>query len=76
MRPTYDEVQSAIGIILRDEEKYETTLNYAVNYCKAAARMTPEGLRLQCLYILGNIAGWRHPQAKEVKAILNRYSKP
>lgn len=66
----------AIAVVLSDEEHYETTLNYAVNYCKAAKGMNTEALRIQCLYIVNNLGSWRHPQAKEVRRILNAFSKP
>ena len=62
--------QEAIKIILDDKAKYSTSLNYAVNYCKAALEMTGHELDVQCLYILNNITSWRHPQAKEVRATL------
>lgn len=69
------QVQDAIGVILSDKAKYSTQLNYAVNYCKAALCMQGEELRVQCLYILGNISSWRHPQAKEVRKTLKEFSK-
>jgi hypothetical protein len=67
--------QDAIAVILSDVEHYGTTLNYAVNYCKAACGMTGEELRVQCLYILSNLSQWRHPKAKEVRAALKATSK-
>ena len=70
-----EKVLQAIEIILSDEKHYSTSLNYAVNYCKAAMTMTKEELKVQCLYILGNITGWRHPDAKAVRQILKDYSK-
>lgn len=62
--------QEAIDVILSDKKSYSGSLNYAVNYCKAAKFMTGEELRVQILYILNNITHWRHPQAKEVRAVL------
>ncbi|MBU2685854.1 MAG: hypothetical protein KKF27_21645 [Gammaproteobacteria bacterium] len=62
--------QEAIDIILSDKEHYDTSLNYAVNYCKAALDMTGHKLDVQILYILNNIQKWRHPLAKEVRAAL------
>lgn len=68
-------VHEAIGVILSDKAKYTTSLNYAVNYCRAAMYMQGEELRVQCLYILNNITSWRHPQAKEVRAVLKKCGK-
>ena len=75
-RPSAETVQAAIDKILSDTEHYETSLNWAVNYCRAAKGLTGEALRVQCLYIVGNIGSWRHPDAAEVRAILRSYSKP
>ena len=69
------QVHDAISVILSDRAKYDTQLNWAVNYCKAALCMTGEELRVQCLYILGNISSWRHPEAKNVRKILKDFSK-
>lgn len=68
-------VQTAIDIILSDKVKYNSSLNYAVNYCRAAKNMTGEGLRVQCLYILCNITSWRHVDAKNVRTVLKNFSK-
>lgn len=75
-RPTAEQVHAAIAKILADTASYESSLNYAVNYCRYAGMMTGEMLRVQCLYILENIMSWRHADAKEVRAILRSYSKP
>ena len=63
-------VHDAIRIILSDRAAYSKSLNYAVGYCQAALSMQGDELRVQCLYILNNITGWRHPQAKEVRKVL------
>jgi predicted component of type VI protein secretion system len=68
-------VKEAIQVILGDRKSYETSLNYAVNYCLAAVYMHDHELAVQCLYILSNITHWRHPQAKEVRAVLKKFSK-
>jgi len=62
--------QEAIDVILSDQKNYKTSLNFAINYCRAAKRMTGEELDVQCLYILNNITRWRHPLAKEVRRAL------
>jgi hypothetical protein len=76
-KPTTQDVYDAINIILSDTAKYETSLNYAILYCKAVIGYKMEGklLEVQCLYILNNITGWRHPQAKEVRATLKSFAK-
>lgn len=72
---TDENVKQAIRQILADTESYRTSLNYAVNYCRAALSMEGEELRVQCLYILSNITHWRNVNAKEVRGILKAYSK-
>jgi hypothetical protein len=65
--------KEAILVVLSDKAKYTTTLNYAVNYCRAACTMEEdsEEFRVQVLYILANLSHWRHPRAKEVRKVLN-----
>jgi hypothetical protein len=70
-----NEVIAAIKIILSDETRYKTSLNYAVNYCKAALKQEGEDLRVQCVYILNNITHWRHPKASAIRSILKAYVK-
>lgn len=65
-------VTEAIRVILSDTKSYATSLNYAVSYCRAAIGMDGEELRVQLLYVLNNITHWRHPQAKEVRAVLKK----
>ena len=64
--------KDAIRIILDDTKAFDTSLNYAVDYCDAAMLMD-EGtveFQTQMLYILNNITHWRHPQGKAVRAKL------
>ena len=72
---TEDEVHFAIEKILDDRKSYNTSLNYAVNYCKAALGMSGHELAVQCLYILNNLSSWRHPDAKEVRTTLKAFAK-
>ena len=67
------EVKDAIKVILLDKDHYATSLNYAINYSNYALDMTGEELRVQCLYIIGNITHWRHPKAKEVRNIIRAF---
>ncbi len=69
------EVREAIQKILADKPAYAKSLNYAVEYCRAAQYMSGEELRVQCLYILGNITHWRHADAKEVRKVLKGFSR-
>jgi len=70
-----EDVKEAIREILLDKASYTRSLNYAVNYCRAALEMSGEELRTQCLYILNNIIGWRAPKAKEVRMVLKEFTK-
>lgn len=70
-------VKEAIRVLLSDKSSYTTSLNWAVNYCQAGLSMAEgsEELRVQCLYILNNIRGWRHPEAKAVRDALKKGAK-
>lgn len=52
---------------------------YAVSYCDAlpdALRLYGEaGVKVQILYILNNLGGWRGERAREVKAALKGFAK-
>jgi len=72
-KPQDYEVTDAIRDILKDEKSYKTSLNYAVNYCRAALDMEGYELRVQCLYILNNISHWRNPEAKRIRDVLKAY---
>ena len=74
-RVTETQTHEAINIILSDTPKYTTSLNYAVNYSRAAQMMSGHELAVQCLYILSNITGWRHPSAKTVRETLKKFAK-
>ena len=69
------EVREAIRKILEDKKAYNTSLNYAVNYCAAALSQSGHELAVQCLYILNNISRWRNPEAKRVREVLKAFSK-
>lgn len=72
-KPQDHEVTDAIRDILEDTASYTKSLNWAVDYCRNALDMEGDNLRVQCLYILNNIAHWRHPKAKEIRLVLKRY---
>lgn len=51
------------------------SVRFAVNYAEAGLGMTdPESVRVQCLYILNNITGWRGDDAKAARAEFKRLS--
>ena len=75
VKVTDELVKGCIGVILSDEKAYNKSLNYAVNYCKAAMSMTGHDLAVQCLYILNNITHWRNPAAKSIKNVLRQFAK-
>jgi len=75
VKVTDELVKACICVILSDEKAYNKSLNYAVNYCKAAMSMTGHDLAVQCLYILNNITHWRNPAAKEIREVLKIYAK-
>ena len=56
------------------ENAKEPSLNWAVNYASYGTGL-PDGpeLRVQCIYVLGNISRWRGPVAKEVRTTLKAY---
>lgn len=69
-------VRDALRVIVNDTANHPTSLNYAVNYAKAGMHMTdPHELSVQCLYVLNNIAKWRHPAARDVREILRNFAK-
>ena len=70
---TEADVKRAIRTILADKRAWITSLNYAVDYCRAALGMKGEELRVQTLYILNNITHWKAPEGKEVRLILRAY---
>jgi hypothetical protein len=43
---------------------------YAITYARAGLGMTGDAARVQALYILSNLSGWRAPEAKAVRASL------
>ncbi len=52
-------------------------IEYAQTYAQAAIinEMTGNMLRVQVLYVLGNLGGWHGKEARETKAQLNRLVK-
>jgi len=73
-KPNLEDVKNAIKVILQDTKAYQTSLNWAVNYCRYALEISDEKeMQVQVLYILSNITSWRNEKAKEVRAVLKAY---
>ena len=75
LKPSEADVKLAIRRILADTKCWRTSLNYAIEYCKAVEGMTGEALHWQVLYILSNISYWRSPGSKEVRSTLKAFVK-
>ena len=65
---TFDD---ACKLILADPKADQ----YAKSYAHRGIGMEDDFRRVQALYILSNLARWRHPQAKEVRALLKDIGK-
>lgn len=64
----------ACRAVVRNADK--PALNYAVGYARAGLDMTEaEEIRVQSLYILNNISGWRGDEAKAARAIFKGVAK-
>lgn len=70
---TEDKVREALALIVKHRK--EKALNWAVNYAREGLAMSGEALRVQCLYVLGNITHWRGDVAKDVRQTLKEFTK-
>ena len=70
---TEADVKKALQVIV--DNRQQKSLNWAVNYAREGLLMTGEALRVQVLYILSNITGWRGVVAKEVRMTLKEFTK-
>lgn len=51
-------------------------IHYAASYARAGKDIhSPEGRKAQAFYILSNLNGWRGPEARTVKALLQEYAR-
>lgn len=67
------EIKNALFSIIHNRK--EKALNYAVEYARYAVEMinnecSDEDLRVQLLYVVGNISHWRGQEAKETREVL------
>ena len=69
MKPTDEDVHIALRLIIADVGN--KALDYAIPYAKAGLLMDGTALQMQVPYVLGNITGWRDPDAKAVRVVLN-----
>lgn len=67
------EVKEALQCIV--DNRQAKALNYAVSYAREGLLLTGEALRIQVLYVLGNMTGWRGVVAKEVRTTLKEFTK-
>ena len=68
-----EEFNKACRALLANKDMY--ALNYAVGYASDGLGMTdPETIRVQCLYILNNMSGWRGDTATECRITFKRLS--
>jgi hypothetical protein len=70
-KPSEQEVHKCLQAIV--DNRNEKSLNWAVNYAQAGLNMSGEELRVQCLYVLGNISHWRGDLARSVRATLKLF---
>ena len=70
---TEKEVKEALQVII--DNRQAKALNYAVNYAREGLLLKGEALRVQVLYVLGNMTGWRGITAKEVRTVLKEFTK-
>ena len=70
---TEADVKKALQVII--DNRQQKPLNWAVNYAREGLLMTGETLRVQCLYILGNMTSWRGEDAKRVRNTLKAFVK-
>jgi hypothetical protein len=70
---TQDEAINAI-IEAANKSGPNSMMHYAASYAEAGRGLTCSDWRVQCLYILNNLTGWRGDKAKEVKAFLRAQS--
>lgn len=63
-------------VVAAAKVKKSGDIMYAATYASAGLRMTdPEEIRVQILYILNNLSGWRGPEAKETKDAFKKLGK-
>ena len=67
------EVKEALQCIV--DNRQAKALNYVVDYAREGLLLTGAALRVQCLYVLNNMTGWRGVTAKEVRAVLKEFTK-
>ena len=70
---TEQEVYTALQSIVNNAQ--ERSLNWAVNYAKVGLGLSGDNLRVQCLYVLGNMTRWRGEEAKKVRNTLKEFTK-
>lgn len=62
------------AIIAAASKSQGGNIQYAASYARAGLGMIGEERRVQALYILSNLSGWRGEEAKAVKEALKSFS--
>lgn len=80
MNKNEQKVHELLEVVMKQEYtrgKTSRLIQYAQTYARKAItdKMTGEELRVQILYILGNLSRWRGKEARETKARLNKLVK-
>jgi hypothetical protein len=75
MKTVYDAFRAVIRAAR--EAKPGALIRYAATYANAGLGMAEgtEELRVQCLYVDGNLSAWRGEQAKQAKDIIRKAAK-
>ena len=74
----YAKTYAKAGLVLGDaQDGAVVTRGNVITVCPKITnkKMIGEELRVQILYVLSNLAGWRGPRAREVKAVLKEATK-
>lgn len=67
------EIHNLFNVVLL--QKQEGYMSYAYTYAQAGLEMKGEKLRVQVLYVLNNLGGWRGEVARSTKVQLNKLMK-
>lgn len=71
IRPTESDVHNALSVIIDNRD--DNALNYAIVYAEYGLDMTGYDLKIQCMYVLSNMAYWRREGNREVRDVLKRF---
>lgn len=77
MKVSMTEWNQACNAVIKKakESPVSSLIQYAASYALRGLMMYGEERRVQALYILNNMSGWRGEEAKAVREIFKRASK-